>query len=128
SISASRDTLRARCEKGRRRAWTRLSNYSGCIGDISNHRGQLICLRKRDMPRGDWSDSCIKPHLARPGVFAAECKSLRGGWIASEIALDRCSEGFTNARGHLGCKKPKEVELPSPAAPRATVAPQAAPA
>lgn len=128
SISASRDVLRARCDKGRRRVWARLSNYSSCVGDISSYQGQLICLRKKDVPRGDWSDSCINPHLASPGVFAAVCKSLRGGWIASEIALDKCSDGFTNARGHLGCKKAKEVELPSPTAPRATVPPRAAPA
>lgn len=124
SISASRDTLRAHCEKGRRRVWARLSNYSSCVGDISAYRGQLICLRKKDLPRGDWSDSCIDPHLASPGVFAASCKSLRGGWIASEIKFDKCKDGFTNARGQLGCMKPKVVEMPSPTAPRATVPPQ----
>src|SRR6185295_11020511 len=115
AVTASRDILRARCLKSPRR-WvaTKLLSYSGCVGEISNYQGDLICLRRRDVPKGDWSDSCINPHLSTPGVFAAVCKSLRGGWIASEIEISKCSEGFTNARGHLGCKKPPAVEAPPP--------------
>lgn len=128
SASVSGGTLRAQCERSRhRRVWARLSQVSSCIGDISNHGGQLICLRKRDLPRGDWSDSCSNPHLAAPGVFAATCRSLRGGSIDSTITLERCAHGVTNARGHLGCMTAKAVEAPPPAASRAAPPPAAPP-
>lgn len=128
AASVSRDVLKARCEKARhRRVWARLERVSTCVGEVSNHQGQLICLRKRDVPAGDWSDSCINPHLASPGVFAAICKSLRGGWIASTIALNKCGGGITNSRGHLGCKKPRVADLPPAASPRSTLPPAPAP-
>jgi hypothetical protein len=118
--------LRAHCLRSRHhRVWARLERVSTCVGDVLNYQGELICLRKRNLPRGDWRDTCINPHLSAPGMFAAVCKSGRRGWTASVIPLAKCGTGITNVRGHLGCRKPKIVEAPSPGAPRSTLPPPA---
>ena len=115
---ASGGVLRAHCERQHgRRVWARLERYASCVGDISNFDGQLICLRRRDVPGGSWSETCKDAHLVEPGVFGAECRSLRGGHMASQIALDKCREGVMNASGHLACDKarpPEPVREPTP--------------
>ncbi len=120
-VRASGGVLRAHCERRQgRRVWARLESYSTCVGDISNDNGELICLRRRDVPDGSWSESCRNPHLAAPGVFGADCRSLRGGRIASQIPLTACPGGLMNAAGHLTCDKPRRAgphdkDSPSPA-------------
>jgi len=110
AVQASGGVLRAHCERRHgRRVWARLAHYASCIGDISNDDGALICLRRRDLPDGSWSESCANPHLAAAGVFGADCRSLRGGQIASQIPLSACPGGLTNAAGHLTCDKPRRA-------------------
>src|SRR5258708_40217667 len=66
---ASGGVLRAHCERPHgRRVWARLEHYSSCVGEISNDKGELICLRRRDVPGGGWSETCSNPHLTAPGV------------------------------------------------------------
>jgi hypothetical protein len=111
AVRASGGVLSAHCERPHgRRVWARLERYSTCVGDISNDKGQLICLRRRDVPGGSWSESCKNPHLAAPGVFGADCRSPRGGRIASQIPLSACPGGLTSSDGHLTCDKPRHAE------------------
>lgn len=108
NIRASGNVLRARCERNSgRTVRAQLNAYSTCVGDISNHDSRLICLRRNEVPAGSWSKDCINPRLVAPGVFAADCRSPRGGRVASRIALNQCPNGLAANRSQLVCEQPR---------------------
>jgi hypothetical protein len=75
----------------------------GCVGDIANVYGELVCERQR-LPEGSFNRTC-SGCTAQGSSLRCLCRDTKGASIKTALDLSSCdwSGGITNKDGHLQC-------------------------
>ncbi len=96
-----------------------LPHHQGCVTDIRNWDGKLMCQRISDrnvIPGGSWDRSCDHLWLDQTkGVMRVYCEYRSGGKSYkrdTSIAYKTCAGPIRNFHGHLDCLVQPKSSLP----------------
>jgi hypothetical protein len=90
--------------------------YRGCVGDIGNNNGQLVCQGGRPgddtapgwgqpQPSGSFQSSCrdVRDSGGRDPQLTASCKDMSGRWQFTSLRYRTCVGDIGNNNGQLVC-------------------------
>lgn len=81
-------------------------SYS-CTYNLRSGRAYAISVRpeqrRMPLPGGTWAESCTRPEMRGPTLFA-QCRMVGGGWNVTRLDMRSCPSGrAANLNGALVC-------------------------